>query len=234
MARRFFIDASNAESIKKALADFPQSLFFQAKQTLKDELQPLKEEMVKRSSNPPGPIPEGAGVHKQTGRLAGSWGVGVEGTSLSDLKGSAFSFARGKAPLLEQGGEKLAPQGTGPTSGWIWIPTDLNKRASGEAIQSPELVRQAGGRFINRHLRQWKNFPPAIIDGQASPAWNLLVTGAAGANAFIQVGDPMFIMAKKAHYRPLLGFSEIGNRFASILPDKLAGAALRAWREESK
>lgn len=229
---RFFIDASSAANLKQALAEYPPSLFLQASAALGDALQPFKDLMVKRSSNPPGPIAAGEGVHKQTGRLAGSWGVAVSGTSIADLKGAAFSFAAKKAPLLELGGDVQAPRGTGPTSGWIFIPTDQNKRASGETIQSPELVRQSGGTFVNRHSKRWANFPAAMIDGQTSPAWNLLVTGASGANAFINVGDPMFIMAKKATYRPQLGFYEAGGEFArNVLPSKLADATVKAWKE---
>lgn len=226
MPKRFFIDAGSVQNLKKALVEFPGAYFNEASGEFLTQLGVLKEQMVKRSSNPPGPVPAGEGVHKQTGKLAGSWGVAVSGTSLSDLQGAAFSFSRGKAPLLEQGGDIPAPPG-----GWIWIPTDLNKRPSGEPIQSPDMVQRAGGQFVNRHTRRWRDFPPAIIDGQASPAWNLLTTGLAGANAFINVGDPMFIQAKSARYRPLLGFYTTGNKFADILPGNLANAAVKYWRE---
>ena len=56
------------------------------------------------------------------------------------LPGRQFQDKRlvshGLFDLAELGGEIDAPRGTGPTSGWIYIPTDQNKRASGEAIQS--------------------------------------------------------------------------------------------------
>lgn len=229
---RFFIDASSAANLKEALKQFPPSLFLQASGTLADQLQPFKELMVKRSSNPPGPIAEGGGVHAQTRRLAGSWGVAVSGTSIADLQGAAFSFAAKKAPLLELGGDVQAPRGAGPTSGWIFIPTDINRSASGEAIRTPREVLEQGGSFVNRRRKRFATFPPAVIDGRESPAWNLLVTG--NPFALIQ-GAPMFIQVKSARYRPLLGFYESGGEFGrNILPGKLADAAVKAWKELDK
>jgi hypothetical protein len=171
-------------------------------------------------------------VHEQTGRLKGSWGVAVSGSSIADLKGAAFSFAGVKAPRLELGGDVPAPRGTGPTSGWIFIPTDINRRPDGSAILSPGEVISGGSLYVNRHRRQWQNVPPATIDGQDSPAWNLLVD----RNRFaLQQWAARFIMVKKAHYRPLLGFYESGGEFGrNVLPGKLADASVKAWKELDK
>jgi hypothetical protein len=226
MPKRFFIDAGSVQSLKRAIAEFPPAFFIQASGEFLDALGPLKEQMVKRSSNPPGPIPEGGGVHKKTGKLAGSWGVAVSGSSLADLKGAAFSFAATKAPRLEFGGQVAAPGGTGPTGGWIFIPTDLNKDSTGQQISSPGDVLAAGGRFANRRRGRDGLLPPAIIDGKASPAWNLLLS----PFAYIE-GQAAFIMAKSATYRPQLGFFDAGSRFAEILPGSLANAAVKYWRE---
>lgn len=228
MPKRFFIDAGSVANLKKALAEFPPAYFVSASGEFLEQLGVLKEQMVKRSSNPPGPIPAGEGVHRQTGRLAGSWGVAVTGTAIADLKGAAFSFAGVKAPRLELGGDVQAPSGAGPTSGWIYVPTDINKRPSGEAIRTPGDVLSQGGSFINRRLRRFQDFPPAVIDGQSSPAWNLVISG----NPFDLIQSaPMFIQAKSARYRPLLGFFDTGTKFADILPGNLANAAVKYWRE---
>lgn len=228
MPKRFFIDAGSVQRLKQALVEFPPAFFDAGRIEFFDQLGILKEQMVKRSSNPPGPIPEGEGVHKQTGKLAGSWGVAVSGSSLSDLQGAAFSFSTGKAPLLELGGKKDAPKGAGPTSGWIFIPTDFNRTISGAAFLSPAEVFAQGGSFVNRHTRKWKNYPPAVIDGRTSPAWNLLVSG----NPFDYIQErAMYIQAKSATYRPLLGFYTTGNKFAEILPGNLANAAVKYWKE---
>lgn len=237
MPKRFFIDAGSVQRLKQALVEFPPAFFDAGRAEFFEQLGILKEQMVKRSSNPPGPIPEGEGVHKQTGKLAGSWGVAVSGTSLSDLKGAAFSFSRGKAPLLEVGGE-VHPGGftdaASDISRWIPIPTDVNRGPDGRALLTPRQVLDTGGQFINRRKRQYRiydkagkvigsSIAPAIIDGQASPAWNLLVPFATSL--------PSFILAKKARYVPLLGFYITGNKFAEILPGNLANAAVKYWRE---
>ncbi len=227
---RFFIDASNVASVKKALDQFPPAFFLQGKQEYGIALQDLKAAAVKLSSNPPGPI-AGTGVHRQTGRLAGSWGTEVTGSSLKDLKGAAFSFAAIKAPRLELGGDARPGGGTGNSNAWIFIPTDINKDPTGAAIHSVRETIDGGALFVNRHSRRWKSIPPAIVDGQASPAWNLLVT----RNPFAyQALGPRFIMAKSAHYRPQLGFFDTGTEFSKVLPGKLADASVRAWNEANK
>ena len=228
MPKRFFIDDGSAVNLKRALAEFPGSFFIEGREEFLTQLGALKEQMVKRSSNPPGPIPQGEGVHKQSGKLAGSWGVAVSGTSLADLQGAAFSFASQKAPRLELGQKVYPPKGAGPTSGWIFIPTDANRDVTGAAILSPGEVISQGGSYVNRHRRKFANVPPATIDGQASPAWNLLISG----NPFDLIpGQAKFIQAKFAQYRPVLGFYSTGNAFAEILPGNLANAAVKYWRE---
>lgn len=223
---RFFIDAANVANLKAALADFPPAYFVEAKAVVLEQTGQLKATMIERSSQPPGPIAPDAGVHKQTGRLAGSWFNDATGTSLADLKGIAKSFAADKSPLLEFGGPVTAK-----TENWIYIPTDLNRDGSGAAIRTPKEVRATGSLFVNRHSRRWMNVPPAIIDGKTSPAWNLLVD----RNVFaLQAWVAPFIMAKSAQYRPQLGFFSSGNLAASKLPTKLAEASIKAWNTTEK
>ncbi len=223
---RFFIDAASVANLKAALAVFPPAYFVEGKGVFLNALTEFKAVMVDRSSQPPGPIAADAGVHRQTGRLAGSYGVAVEGSNLSDLKGSAFSFAAQKAPLLELGGEVRAK-----TENWIFIPTDLNRNGTGAAILTPKQVQALGSLWVNRHTRRWQKIPPAIIDGKASPAWNLLVD----RNPFaLQQMAARFIMAKSAHYRPQLGFFSSGNVAAGKLPAKLADASVKAFNSTEK
>lgn len=219
MPKRFSVQAANVVNLQRALREYPDFMVDAMKSDLKEELSVYKAEMVKRSSNPPGPIAEGAGVHKQTGRLARSYGVVLEGTKLSDLKAVVASFADRKAPLLELGGTVTAK-----TEKWIFIPTDPNRFPSGLAVQKPGQVLDAGGYFVNLKSRKWREtfFRRAIIDGKASPAWNLLVAN---------TDTPFFIMSKSAQYRPLLGMVKASEKYANLLPAVISDRAVKYWQQ---
>lgn len=234
---RFFIDASSAANLKEALEQYPPTLFIQASAALGDALEPFKQIMVKRSSNPPGPIAEGEGVHERTGRLKRSWGVAVSGSSIANLKGAAFSFAGVKAPLLELGGVARPGGASDEASNiraWIFIPTDNNRNADGTARYTPRQAIDAGAHFINRHKKGYLYDEGGYVDGRPSPAWNLLVGFNANPFAYHQ-SDVLFIMTKTATYRPMLGFYESGGEFGrNVLPGKLADASVKAWKELDK
>ena len=230
--KRFSITGGNVPEFRNALAQFPAKMAGLVKLDLVNELTKLKAEMVVRSSYPPGPIPAGAGVHQQTGRLMRSWFVEATGETLASITAAAVSFARGKAPLLERGGQVFAPGGIGPSSGWIFIPADPNRFPSGQAIFTPRKVLDSGGYFVNRFRKDYQTkdaegtvtgsiIPPAIIEGRASFAWNILVDPTLGA---------MFIMAKNATYRPQLGFLFAAKPYEEKLPPLFAERAVEYWR----
>jgi len=230
--KRLSVSGGNVQDFRSALAQFPAKLTGLVKFELINELTKLKSEMLVRSSNPPGPLPAGGGVHQQTGRLMRSWAVESQGATLANLTAAVGSFARGKAPLLERGGKVYAPKGTGPTSGWIFIPADPNRFPSGMAIFTPKQVLDSGGYFVDRRKTDYQitneegkvtgsTVPPAIIEGQVSFAWKLLVDPVLGA---------MFIMAKNATYRPQLGFLFAAKPYEEKLPPLFAERVIEYWK----
>jgi hypothetical protein len=217
---QFSVVASNLENLREQLRQFPDDMATAIKAEFFAQISVLKTLMVQRSSNPPGPVPAGAGVREQTKRLKNSWVVEVTGNTVRDIRASAYSLAQ-KAATLEFG---LKVEATlGPSGNWIFIPTDINRKATGEAILTPQDVLNFGGSFINRRRRRWQDVRPAIVDGTSSPAWNLLVTAQ---------GDPMFIMAKWAQYRPLLGFYDTGQEFSKVLPGTLGDNIIKAFEQQ--
>lgn len=212
---KFSITAEDLPKVREQLAQLPSWYTDQVKGLFNERLAAYKTEMVARSTSGP--------IYRQTGKLAGSFYYKVEGDTLNTLSAWHASLSQTKVYTLEFGGTIFPPNGS---LSWIFIPTDPNRRGDGRAIKTPKQVLDEGGRFINRFHTEFREggkiiAPQAVINGQLSPAWNLLID---------RSNVPMFIQTKRAVYQPMLGFFDAGVKHADRMTGKLADFVVEYWR----
>jgi hypothetical protein len=201
--KRFTVQASGLESLKKQLEQYPAAALKVAKGGFFVHLRPYLETMQQRSSTGP--------LYRASGRLQSSWIYEVA---------RIYSHRAYYAYTHEFGESRTAKAGS-----WIFIPTVFNtlgrvKTQSRKTIASPSKVLASGGSY--KRLRE--------IDQQYKDLLGQRLTRTMLCDA---EGKPMFALVKSAKYHPVLGFFAEGEKYTDLIPRAIGDRLIAYWQAPS-
>lgn len=179
----------NLDKLRQDLVDYPFFLSDAASKELIDVLGQYRQEMQDRSSKGP--------LKKQSGSLMRSWAATVEkATVVSKVRGSLASFA-GYSIIHEEGQTVYGKP-------WIYIPSNKNQKANGQALFTPkEVLNKLNGKF-------------SVINNK-----NVIVD---------QDNEIYFFLVRWARYLPQLEFFKRKDGYADKMTQQSASRLVQFWK----